>query len=152
VVVIVRVGAPGAFPFAGVGRLGSTYMSVRWPTANVPVGTVEGTVVVVVFGDLDDVVGRERVADPSHAARIAMMAVVVTVTMARLGRPHRVRALIGTETRQRERHRHAPNRPRHPATQSDVASMTTLEHLPGKRVQGEFAHPVASKETSPSST
>ena len=102
-VAIVRVDAPGALPFAGVGRLASTYMSVRWPTPNVPADTAGGAVVVVVVvvgtGTLDDVVGRARVPvpPPPHAARIATTAVVVTVSVARLGRPGRVRAVIGTE-------------------------------------------------------
>lgn len=62
-VAIVRVDAPGAFPFAGVGRLASTYMSERWPTPNVPAETAGGAVVVVGVvvvvvdrGTLDDVV------------------------------------------------------------------------------------------------
>jgi hypothetical protein len=106
VVAIARVDAPGAFPFAGVGRLASTYMSVRWPTPNVPADTAAGAVVVVGVvgvvvgsGTLDDVVGRARVPvpPPPHAARIATTAVVVTVSVARLGRPGRVRAVIGTE-------------------------------------------------------
>jgi hypothetical protein len=107
VVAIVRVDAPGAFPFAGVGRLASTYMSVRWPTPNVPADAAGGavvvvgaTVVVVGSGPVDDVVGRARVPvpPPPHAARIATTAVVVTVSVERLGRLRRVRALIGTET------------------------------------------------------
>ena len=102
-VAIVRVDAPGAFPFAGVGRLASTYMSVRSPTPNVPADTAGGAVVVVVVvvgsGTLDDVVGRARVPvpPPPHAARIATMAVVVTASVGRLGRPGRVRGVIGTE-------------------------------------------------------
>lgn len=63
-VAIVRVDAPGAFPFGGVGRLASTYMSVRWPTPNVPAAAAggavvvvgSGAVVVVGSGTLDDVV------------------------------------------------------------------------------------------------
>jgi hypothetical protein len=80
-------------------------MSVRWPTPNVPADTAGGAVVVVVVlvgsGTLDDgVVGRARVAvaPPPHAARIATMAIVVTASVGRLGRPGRVPALIRTET------------------------------------------------------
>jgi hypothetical protein len=109
VVAIVRVDAPGAFPFAGVGRLASTYMSVRWPTPNVPAETAGGAVVVVGVavvvvgrGTLDDVVERARVPvpPPPHAARIATTAVVVSASAERLGRPGRVRALIGTASTQ----------------------------------------------------
>ena len=101
---IVLVDAPGAFPFAGVGRLASTYMSVRWPTPNVPAESAGGAVVVVVVvvgsGTLDDVVGAARVPVPAppHAARIATTAVVVTASVGRLGRAGRGRELIGTET------------------------------------------------------
>ena len=105
-VAIVRVDAPGAFPFAGVGRLASTYMSVRWPTPNVPADTAGGAVVVVGWavvvvgsGALDDVAGRARVpVPPPHAARIATTAVEATASVGRLGRPGRVRALMGTES------------------------------------------------------
>jgi hypothetical protein len=63
VVGIERVGAPGAPPLGGVGRVASTYVVVPVPTARVPTGSAGGMVVVVVGGSVDVVVGAR--AEPA---------------------------------------------------------------------------------------